>query len=57
VKQHQNFFPMIPESYENEYSISLILIAFEVFLFSVAFRRLTLKCCHSVEIPSSGTLF
>jgi len=27
-----NFFPMIPESYENEYSILLILTAFEDFL-------------------------
>jgi len=48
---------MIPESYENEYSISLILTAFEVFLVFVTFRRLALECCHSAGIPSSGALF
>ena len=48
---------MIPESYENEYSISLIFTAFEVFLVWVTFRRLTLECCHSAGIPSRGALF
>jgi len=48
---------MIPESYENEYSIWLILTAFEVFLVCVTYRRLTLKGCHSAGIPSSGALF
>jgi len=57
VKQRKNILPMIPESYENEYSVSLILCDFEVFLVWVTFRRLTLKCCHSAGIPSSGALF
>jgi len=48
---------MILESYENEYSIWLILTAFEVFLVCVTFRGLTLEYCHSVGIPSSGALF
>ena len=48
---------MIPESYENEYSIWLILTLFEVFLVCVTYRRLTLECCHSAGIPSSGALF
>jgi len=48
---------MIPEIYENEYSIWLILTAFQVFLVWVTFRRLTLDCCHSAGIPSSGALF
>jgi len=32
VKQYKKFLPMIPESYKNENSISLILAAFEVLL-------------------------
>jgi len=38
-------------------SISLILTVFEVFLVWETFRRLTLECCHSTGIPSSGSLF
>ena len=52
---------MIPESYENEYSISLILTAFEVFLVWVTFRRLTLECCHllgfQVPVPCFDLIF
>jgi len=57
VKQYKNFLPMIPKSYENEYSICLILTTFAIFLVWVTFRRLTLECCHSAGIPSSGALF
>jgi len=57
VKQHQNFLPMIPENYENDHIIWLILTAFEVFLVWVTFPRLTLECCHSAGISSSGALF
>jgi len=48
---------MILESYENEYSSCLILIAFEDFLVSVTFRHQALECFHSAGIPSSGALF
>ena len=48
---------MIPESHENEYSISLSFTFFSVFLVWLTFRRLTLESCHSAGIPSSGALF
>jgi len=36
-------------SYENKYSILLILNDFEVFLVLMRFRRLILECCHSAD--------
>jgi len=52
---------MIPESYENKYSIWLILTAFEVFLVSVTFRRLTLECVillgFQVPVPFFDLIF
>ena len=48
---------MIPESYENQHSILLILNVFSLFLVWVTFRRLTLEYCHSAGIPSSGAQF
>jgi len=48
---------MIPETHKNKYSISLIFAAFKIFLFWPTFCRVTLECCHSAGIPSSGSLF
>jgi len=57
MKWHKNYWPMIPESYENECSISLIFIAASDFLVWVTSRRVALKYCHSASILTSGALF
>jgi len=57
VKWQKNYWPMIPESYKYECSISLVFIVFSVFLAWVTSRRLALEYCHSAGILTSGAFF
>jgi len=57
VKWHKNYWPIIPESYKYECSISLIFIASSDFLVWVTSRPLALEYCHSAHIQISAAFF